>query len=267
MTVGNEGNGKNSGRRSEWIGFGNYFGCYASGLEGKLQGVKVGDFLVLSAPQVRVAGFVQRWDSKRVELTYFDPNCTYEFEREKIVRTANGYAKENRKIWHWDEADTLYLTQENRTYNLKKFQQYALLPDNLPSPQDRENYSPVRDLAGGKMSKSLLDEVKLGDLILLRDYKLRVGGFAFRKTEQLLSFSHIDPNSELQGNALCRGSYSKGWLFYGNDVVSFYTEKFGEALLFPRIREVPKEEPERGETAAEEDDKVPIIYSDFSSQD
>ncbi len=276
MTVGNNGNGNNSisGRESEWLGFGGYVEHpRASGLEGRLQGVKVGDFLLLSSPEVRVAGFVGRWDQKRVELTYFDPNCTYEFDREKIVKER--YVKGNRQIWHFEEADTPYLTPENRTYNLKKFQQYALLPDTIPA-SNSNGYSPLRNLIEVTLQRengreSFVGEARIGDLVLLDDSKLRVGGFVFKKSEYLLTLSHVDPNSELQGSDLCRGSYAKGWLFYGHDPVIFNTITFKQALLFPRIREVPREKPENKEVAVEnngkDDAEVPLIISDFSSRD
>jgi hypothetical protein len=203
-----------------------------------------------------------------VQLSYFDPNCTYEFDGEGIVKE---YANWNQIRSDGYGNKIRYLAPENRTYNLKKFQQYALLPDNDNFPvKNGDSYSPLRNLADRNMKSSFLDEVKLGDLVFLRDSKLRVGGFASRKRELGLDLSHVDPNSELQRNALCTGGYSKGWLLYGNEVITFYTSKFEQALLFLRKREilreseVPKEEPER--TAAE-DVKVKTIYSDFLKRD
>jgi hypothetical protein len=83
------------------------------GLENKLDGVHVGDLVMLQSPQLEASGYVANFNPKQVTLSHENP-----------------FSEESHKIscihrYDWSIGD--------RTYNLKHFKSYEVLREYKPT--------------------------------------------------------------------------------------------------------------------------------------
>ncbi len=171
------------------------------GLEKKLQDVRLGDLVILYAKGCTVAGYPVDKTSPYLPISFLDPNSAW---RAKDVKS---------NMFHEDGilADGLRsLARTVRNYNLKKFGKYERVMHSK-SDQTLEGQDWYQDSA-------------VGDLIWMSNGNVAVSGFITYRNSDVVTLSHISPNSEMDYWQIWDRDYSYGGGKQGDR--SFLTQRF-----------------------------------------
>ncbi len=88
------------------------------GLENKLDGVHVGDLIILQSPELEASGYVVDFNPRQVKLSHENPFSE--------ITGANAWGKAYRGGWFTSQ------TRGNRSYNLRKFESYEVIRQHKP---------------------------------------------------------------------------------------------------------------------------------------
>ena len=141
------------------------------GLEGCLQGVYVGNILLLQSPKVNVAGYVVAKNDAHVTLSFLDPNSA--------LTWSEVYSLNYARTGLWGKADGIY--------NLRKFEHYQILK------KEESNLGNA-----GEQGKIIEQHIRVGDIIQLKDVRVAIVGFVLYRNSSKVKLSHIDPNGQLR---------------------------------------------------------------------
>lgn len=131
-----------------------------------LRKVVIGDIVLIRATNLNIGGFTAGLYDQRVKLSHYDPNSSRSFS---------------------SGDKSFYLTEFQSYETLKKVNQ---IRTNISNENERE-------------IKNLLEEILIGDFVLLKSKEFNVGGFFLGKfmndkKQYSVIISHEDPNSTVK---------------------------------------------------------------------